>query len=701
MVVINDNNKQHILIVDDSEMNRAILSDMLGENYDILEAEDGEQAVIELQKRMQDISLMLLDINMPKMDGFEVLRIMNDNQWIEDIPVIMITAEKDSATIERAYKLGATDFVIRPFDEMMVRHRVANTLMLYSKQKHLINLVADQIHENERHDAMMIDILSHVVEFRNGESGLHIHHVRFLTELLLDELLKITDKYQITPSDIALITTASALHDIGKISIDDSILNKPGKLTDEEFAIMKTHTTVGSEMLRGVQAYKDEPLMKVAYEICRWHHERYDGRGYPDGLKGDDIPISAQIVALADVYDALTSERVYKKAIPHETAVQMILDGRCGEFNPLLMQCLREISGTLEQTIKNGELTREQMEQHKLRSLTREKIAVSDAHISERSLRLFELERTKNEFFSALTQEIQFEYSISPKMIKVSEWGAKRLGIDEYIMNPGKNEALIELFGKETLRKLCHSLHSTTPENPIIRFECALHYGGQSRWHRIVAQALWTADIPHKYTGAIGKAMDIHDYQMKQEELQKRASRDSLTGLLNHSSAKHLIEERIELEPDAKYALVIFDLDHFKHANDNFGHSFGDEILKHLAEKLRNSIRTGDIISRVGGDEFLIFLQYKAELAPIIKRIYGTLVGNYQHFPLAFSMGVAESEKVGTDYQALFNAADKAMYFAKRSGRGRYCFYDDGMKDVLSMISPIDSETDERKGDKQ
>ena len=321
--------KEKILIADDSAMNRAILTEMLGDGYEILEAENGRQAVSIMQTNV-DIDL-LLDIMMPEMDGFDVLAMMNKYHWIDDIPVIMISAENASSYVERTYDLGATDYISRPFDMAIVRRRVINTLMLYAKQKRLVRLVAEQVYEKEKSNSTMINILSHIVEFRNGESGLHVLHIQTATDILLRTLVRKTDKYNLNAADISLISTASALHDIGKINIPASILNKPGKLTKEEFDTMKTHTTTGAEILDKLPFQQESPLVKTAYAICRWHHERWDGRGYPDGLKGEDIPIAAQVVAMADVYDALTSERCYKKAFGHDKAMEMILNGECGQ----------------------------------------------------------------------------------------------------------------------------------------------------------------------------------------------------------------------------------------------------------------------------------------------------------------------------------------------------------------------------------
>ena len=343
--------KYKILIVDDSEINRMILSEILKNDYDIIEADSGEKALELLQNEEYEFSLVLLDIVMSGIDGFEVLSYMNKYKLIEDTPVIMISAENSSDFITKAYDLGASDYVSRPFDETVVQRRVKNTIVLYAKQKRLADIVAEQVFEKEKNNNIMISILSHIVEFRNGESGLHVLHISTITELLLRQLLKKSNKYNLSMSDIRLITTASSLHDIGKIAIPDEILNKPGRFTDEEFKIMKTHSEIGSSMLKKLPVYQNEPLLKVSYEICRWHHERYNGRGYPDGLAGDEIPLSAQIVSIADVYDALVSERCYKAAYSHKEAINMILEGQCGDFNPDLLDCLVNISDDLEREI--------------------------------------------------------------------------------------------------------------------------------------------------------------------------------------------------------------------------------------------------------------------------------------------------------------------------------------------------------------
>lgn len=343
--------KPLVLIVDDSEMNREILREMLKDDYDILEAASGEDGLEAIRQHGELISLVLLDIMMPGVNGFEVLSQMSRDGIIDDIPVIMISSEDKQEAVLNAYELGASDYISRPFDIRVVRHRVSNIMHLYAKQRRLSSLLSQQFYERERESRMLVDIMASSMELRNGESGLHVLHIRNLTEILLERLVQKTDKYELAGARRSTIAMASTLHDIGKMAIPDAILNKPGRLTAEEFEVMKTHAAIGAQMLENLNQYKDDALMQTAKAICHYHHERWDGRGYPEGLKGDQIPIEAQVVSVADVYDALTSERVYKKAIPHEKAMRMIADGECGAFNPLLMECLVDVGDRIRDDI--------------------------------------------------------------------------------------------------------------------------------------------------------------------------------------------------------------------------------------------------------------------------------------------------------------------------------------------------------------
>lgn len=684
------NEKQKILIVDDSEMNRSILADMLGDEYEIVEAVDGAEAVARLNMDSTDISLTLLDIVMPNMDGFEVLAVMNRRNWIQDIPVIMISAENTSSYIEHAYELGVTDFISRPFDGQIVHRRVINTIMLYAKQKRLIELVSDQIYEKERSNNLMVSILSHIVEFRNGESGMHVLHINMMTEILLQTVMRKTDKYNLKRSDIPIITMASALHDIGKISIPGEILNKPGKLTKEEFDTMKTHTLVGAEMLDQLTYYKDEALVKVAYQICRWHHERYDGRGYPDGLAGEEIPIAAQIVALADVYDALTSVRVYKPAFSHEKAIEMITNGECGAFNPLLLQCLLESTDSIREQLAVNSIKQES--DRNIRNITEDLLHYEDLSASERTLRLLEHERTKYQFFASLSSEVQFEYTEEPSMLTLSDVGAKLLNAAEITMNPFEDEKITSIADEKILEEIRNLVMASTPESPVIQYDGELLINEELRWSRVICRSMWAYEEQPYMTGCIGKIVDIHEEYEKIKNLQRMASYDGLTGLLNQSTSKRLVKERLHEGEGKDFILAIFDIDYFKNANDRCGHMFGDKVLQHMADKLRGSTRDYDITARVGGDEFMIFMEDMSGIDSIIDRIFHALSGKYEGFDISISMGISCSKRVGRDYESLFCCADKALYTAKQAGRAQYCFYDDSMKEILSAISSIDGE---------
>ena len=349
--------KPLLLIVDDAEMNRMILREIIGDEYEVIEAADGLEAVKLLQEHGKEISLVLLDIIMPKMGGFDVLSHMISTDLIADVPVIMISGEHSDDAVLRAYELGASDYINRPFDARVVRQRVSNIMRLYARQRRLSALLSRQYYEREKANSILLDVMGGAMDMHNGGSGSHAWHVRAITDILIERLIAKTDKYDITRKDRSDIAIASMLHDIGKLAIPDNVINKPQGLTSEESEIMKTHTVKGADMLAGLDACDTYPrFFRTAREICRWHHERWDGSGYPDGLKGDQIPISAQVVSLADAYDALTSERVYKSAVPHERAVEMILQGECGEFNPLLIECLEESSDRIADEVKKSAL---------------------------------------------------------------------------------------------------------------------------------------------------------------------------------------------------------------------------------------------------------------------------------------------------------------------------------------------------------
>lgn len=546
-----------IMIVDDAEMNREILMAILGDEYEYVQAENGRQAIHILQQDM-NIDLMLLDINMPEMNGFQVLDRMNTFHWINDIPVIMISSEEKKDVIERAYILGAEDYIRRPFDAFIVRRRVQNILNLYANQKRLMQLVADQIYEKEENNNLLIGILSHVVEFRNSESGEHILHIRTATELLLRRLVQKTDEYHLSESDIVMITTASALHDIGKISIPESILNKPGKLTREEFSIIKTHTTIGADIINQMTTKMEKPLLRIAGEICRWHHERWDGHGYPDGLIGEQIPIAAQVVALADVYDALTSKRCYKEAYNHETALDMILAGECGAFNPLLLKCLQEIAPRLRMDAQYD--AGDYACRNEAGRLATEIMNKTEIPSSDRSQHMLESMQERMNFFASLKGGIQFDYDSVSRLVNVTNWDEP----PQYRYTV-KNVADINCFSglsQRDFHRLKDALDATTPEHREFSMSIMMPKGNEYEWCDLRVHSLWSDLSPEHYIGAVGQLVRPQEMPADIPILDGLADSDTADGMAVKATVDQLrkIFDIVRLvDPTAN---AVLELDH-------------------------------------------------------------------------------------------------------------------------------------------
>ncbi|MCJ7834534.1 response regulator [Cuneatibacter sp. NSJ-177] len=532
--------KLKVLIVDDSELNREMLGSMLGNEYEILEAEDGAQAVEILREHVTELSLILLDVQMPHVNGLDVLKHMNQFHWIDVIPVIMISSETAPKFIERAYDLGATDYIARPYNTIIVRRRVANVILSFAKQRQLMEIITQQISKKEKDNRLMLSILSHIVEFRNGESGLHVLHINIITDLLMRQYRLKIGNNKITNEDISLVSMASALHDIGKIAIPEEILNKPGRLTAEEFQIMKGHSMAGAEILMDLPIDRNEPLLKTAYEICRWHHERYDGSGYPDGLKGDAIPLSAQVVALADVYDALTSERCYKSAYSHDTAIKMIFDGQCGAFHPLLLECLRDIGNTLEQVLKSKDT--------------------------------FEVENTIKETSHIAEQLNRYGLGDSEHMLHQRSYEQQHF---RFLSDMSSKGSLTKL---KFIDKCIYHVRATYVE---------------------VDGSPYSLELIDKITeetllGGHGKE-DVIKYITAHN---RRLYEDILTGAYNRRYYEEQLRDMCHVS-----AVAMLDMDDFKAVNDTYGHPVGDLALKQIVSAIKNSVRKTDLVIRLGGDE--------------------------------------------------------------------------------------------------
>ena len=551
----------HALFVDDEVEFLQLMEKRLSRRgMTIVTAPDGQSAldiVTEAMKQPETMfQVVVMDVRMPGMDGFGVLEIMNLRHWISEVPVIIISSESDVDFIRRGYDLGASDYISRPFDLTVVRRRVENTLMLYARQKRLVRLVEEQVYEREKTNNTMINILSHVIEYRNNESGQHILHVRTMTDILLRRLIEITDKYPLTETDISMIASVSALHDIGKISVPKAILNKPGKLDPEEWEIMKSHAAIGDSMLYDIGMQQSETLMNLAHEICRWHHERWDGRGYPDGLKGDEIPISAQVVAMADVYDALTSERCYKKSFDHATAIKMITNGECGAFNPLLIQCLLDVQDQLFENMHTDPRRFDYRQEAK--RLSDEMLEQKELTPDNRAHSLLTFEQKKAEFFAEQCGGIQFEFDHWTNTVHLKDWNAPVDQREKSMYLTEWND--VSLLSEKDWLALREKLKATTPERPEVKMIVQIPVNGEYRWQRLTAKSLWTTKHK-KYAGVLGHFEDIQDEMVRRgEEALEKCSEYSVSHLLKDLSrvfeVVRLVDpktnENLELDKDGK-----------------------------------------------------------------------------------------------------------------------------------------------------
>lgn len=680
---------EKILIIDKNEENISLLNSFLSQKYNVLTASNKIQALYLFKHFGADIDIVFLSFMSDKAESFKILSIINDHPFLRDIPVIAISDSDD--TIKTAFSLGAVDSITPPFIPSALLKRVHNVLTISKKQKKFSFMVSEKIYENEKNNDLMISILSHIIEFRNGESSNHVLRINIITEKLLCQTAKITNKYNLTPETISTITAASVLHDIGKIHIPDNILTKPEKLTPEEFELVKSHTIEGVKLLDELPSLQNEPIIKTAKQICRWHHERYDGKGYPDGLIGDEAPISAQVVAVADVYASLTSELVYKAPFSHNEAIEMICGGKCGSFNPVILKALRDTADTLQTSIRASFLT--DNGKQKIRRLADYIFKFSDPTVPSKLADYIDREKITYKFFTSMTNEIYFDYSEQTSTITFSNYAAEKLGVDEVISTPMENKNIINIMGEKALKKLVSSLMETTPQNPLFQHNCKLNIGGEKRWCQIICHVFWSTDIKPKYLGVIGKITDITSDRLDLLKLRNMARRDSLTGLFNQKTAKEIINGSLSRKPNSNFALAILDIDKFKHINDFYGHMTGNRILKQLAAKIQTNVRNNDMVSRFGGDEFIIFLEYKTDIEAVIERIFRSITGDYGGIDISVSMGIATTEDCQRDGETMLTFADKALYYVKRNGRGKFKFYDSSLDNIFSDRTATDIES--------
>lgn len=701
------NSPNKILIVDDAEVNRAILQELFCHEFETIEAENGEEAVHVIQTENSTIAAILLDIVMPVMDGFDVLRFLAAQNLLDKIPVFFITAETSSDVTMQGYESGVVDVITKPIvDPAIVRKRVKNAIELYQNRNRLADLVQEQVEtiklqsEKLKYTSVsIIDMLSSVIEFRSGESGQHVRRIRKVTKMLLEALSENYEQYRMDEELIETISNASAMHDVGKISIPDYILNKPGRLTAEEFAEMKKHPLHGCDLFEKIPLFQDEDIFQYCYEICRHHHERWDGKGYPDGIAGDDIPIYSQVVALADVYDALVSERVYKAPIWHEKALDMIRNGECGMFNPLLLEEFIRQEPEIYKTLYVNDRMSEDERQAHIQWADRAARPVEQPMLSDRTLELLERERRRYSMLSKMSGDIFFDYDKKTDTLEYTEKYQEVFGGSTQILHAMDYFDHTDQLERRQFDAIRHKVHTLTPQNSVYRTELQLRTkSGAMEWFEVYIQANWDAENGNAFDGCIGKLTSIQ--QLKQESLhwKEQAMHDYLTGLHNRQAFESILHKHVIMDEGQPFSLLFIDVDNFKKVNDTQGHLAGDRLLRQVAQTLPTLLRSTDIVARIGGDEFAVLMSGLKDHAVLLKKadaiceVFQSQIGKDYPTGISSSIGIALYPEDGTDYRELLQKADTALYYVKGSGKGGAAFYQEsmGLMSNHSSLSDVD-----------
>lgn len=685
-----------ILVVDDIELNRAMLCELFRGRYTLVEAANGREALESVERYGTDIAVILLDVVMPVINGLQVLEAMRQRGWTGMLPVILITAESSDETFLRGYSLGVSDIINKPFNPDIVRRRVENIIELYDHKRRLEDMIQDQLTVLDRQaqklkqtNNFVIDTLSTVVEFRNGESGYHIERIRTITRILLEALSNRYEEYHFSAETIETIASASAMHDIGKIAIPDSVLLKPGRLTPEEFEIMKTHTIRGCEILQSLNYAQDEEYYNYCYEICRHHHERWDGAGYPDHLHGDQISIWAQVVSLADVYEALISERVYKPPYSHEDAVSMILHGECGAFNPKLLLCFTEVADLLRQHVQSVEKTP---------GLSDRDVTAIPSHSQPKPIPDTEtvdwrlaLAHEQCRAIAELSGALLFSYDPSGQVLRFSDTCCALFGVPPVITLSEQQSNGLHWISPQDGQVLLKAFNSLTPTHSRCKTELCLQTRTDGLiWFELILSGFWRNDTRVELLSVLGKLSAIDAEQQAIRHLRQRCDLDPLTGLPNRGAAEQIIATLLRPGTLSSGALLLVNLDGFRAYNQLHGHLEGDVILQRAASLLKSSFRVSDVVGRVGGDEFLVFLSNIGSRADLEQRSDDAMELFRRSFSangLSVSIGMSRYPLDGDTYSVLMEKARKAKRYAGNCGGNRYVIYSDRLELHVPVLS--------------
>lgn len=706
-----------ILVVDDIEQNRALLKDVFMDQYEVLEAQDGLEALEVLRQNFHRIAVVLLDIVMPRLDGYGVLDAMH-REGFSDIPVVVVTVSDQVENEVRVLDMGAADMVLMPVDPTIVKRRVINIIHAYSYQKNLENRIQLQQERMEKSYQAVVDTLRSIVVHRNMDSSLHTLHISAYTQFLLEKLALNYPEYRLNEEKIALMADASLLHDVGKILVSESTFKTNGKLTEEEKAVLEAHCVESNKIIGIFEQTGQKDFMRYATNICRCHHERWDGLGYPDALKGENIPICAQVVGLALFYDGLNYPRDYRK----QYVVNTLEAEKDKRFSRRLIDCFIDNYDALEKlSFLYEDKTNDEVNKMVIQRLIKVFYKNKKAEDCSKFSQYHSLLRYVNATVYALdTEEGTYErvYSTFTDFNHVPSSGDFET---EFISNI--EEEIYPTFSTVVLAYFHKLLKSDTTDGELALGEtCRIYnnYYGEYQWYQISSVTIdggleekskvllilknvnndvsAISEMARLNNHSRGKAKDIHRYQLENKKLRIKVHIDPLTGVYDDMTTQAMVKEIIKSYPGSKYGLIMIDLDDFKLVNDQFGHLEGDKALQFFASTVKSQFRQSDIIGRVGGDAFVIFMtdipnvdvvESKAEQLMLSLRPNDDQDGYRQH--MAISVGISLYPENGLDYTTLFKKADMALFMAKKLGRNRCQIYrGDGI--FSSVIEKKDDE---------